>query len=198
MFGLDPDNQARLAYLILLLLVVGGAVMFTNHRQLHRSMQQLAIWALIFVGLVAAYGLRDEISLTLRASQPQIETEPGRVALFRANDGHFYATLTINGTAIDFAVDTGATGIVLSREDALRIGIDPAELRFFGNAQTANGAVQTAPVRLARTEFGPFIDTNLLAEVNGGALDISLLGMRYLSLFSHIEILDNQMILSRE
>lgn len=198
MFGLDADGQARLAYLVLLLLVIGGTVVFSNHRQLNRSLQHIGIWALIFVGFIAAYGLRDQVSLTLRSSSHQAETEPGQVTLYRAYDGHFYATLVIDGANVNFAVDTGASGIVLSRSDAENIGINVDGLRYFGNAQTANGIVQTAPVRLARTEFGPFVDTNLLAEVNGGALDISLLGMRYLSLFSHIEIMENRMILSRD
>jgi len=197
MFGLDADGQARLAYLVLLLLVIGGTVLFSNHRQLNRSLQHMAVWALIFVGMVAAYGLRDQVSLTLR-NVPAAVAEPGRVTLHRAYDGHFYATLIIDGANIDFAIDTGASGIVLSREDAVKIGLDVNDLRYFGSALTANGPVQTAPIRLGRTEFGPFVDTNLLAEVNGGALDISLLGMRYLTLFSHIEIRDDRMILSRD
>jgi len=197
MLGLDADSQARLAYLVLLLLVVGGTVIFSNHRQMNRNLQHISVWALIFIGVVAAYGIRDQVSLTLRSGSP-IVSEEGRVSLHRAYDGHFYATLIINGTNVDFAVDTGASGIVLSRADAERIGLVIDDLRYFGNAQTANGIVQTAPVRLERTEFGPFVDRNLLAEVNGGALDISLLGMRYLSLFSHIEIVDDQMVLSRE
>ncbi|MEX0970371.1 MAG: TIGR02281 family clan AA aspartic protease [Paracoccaceae bacterium] len=198
MLDLDSDGQARLAYLVLLLLVIGGSIIFSGHRQLNRSLQHLGIWGLIFVGAVAAYGLRDQLSLTLRSSAPAIQSQPGQVTLGRAYDGHFYATLRIDGVDVDFAVDTGATGIVLSRRDAERIGLDVDKLRYFGNAQTANGPVQTAPVRLNRTELGPFVDTNLLAEVNGGALDISLLGMRYLSLFSHIEIKENQMVLSRD
>lgn len=197
MLGLDADSQARLAYLVLLLLVVGGTLVFSNHRHINRSLQHISVWALIFIGMVAAYGIRDQVSLTLRSVSPVV-SEEGRVSLQRAYDGHFYATLIINGTNVDFAVDTGASGIVLSRNDAERIGLMVDDLRYFGNAQTANGVVQTAPVRLERTEFGPFVDRNLLAEVNGGALDISLLGMRYLSLFSHIEIIDNKMVLSRD
>lgn len=198
MLGLDSDGQARLAYLVLLLLVIGGSMIFSGHRQLNRGLQHLGIWGLIFVGAVAAYGLRDQLSLTLRSATPAAQSQPGQVTLTRAFDGHFYATLRVDGVDVDFAVDTGASGIVLSRSDAERIGLDVDELRYFGNAQTANGPVQTAPVRLGRTEFGPFVDTNLLAEVNGGALDISLLGMRYLSLFTRIEIEEDQMVLSRE
>ena len=51
---------------------------------------------------------------------------------------------------VRFMVDTGASDIVLSRRDAERVGIEPGSLSYLGRARTANGAVATAPVRLAR------------------------------------------------
>src|SRR4029453_12758841 len=46
-----------------------------------------------------------------------------RPILKREWDGHFYPDTQINGTTIRMLVDTGATGIALSRDDARRAGI---------------------------------------------------------------------------
>jgi aspartyl protease family protein len=67
---------------------------------------------------------------------------------------------------------------------------------FLGEAQTANGIVRTARVTLDRVDFGPFSDSGVSAWVTDGEMDLSLLGMDYLSRYS-IQILGNRMILSR-
>jgi clan AA aspartic protease (TIGR02281 family) len=81
-------------------------------------------------------------------------------------------------------IDTGASGIVLSRRDAERVGLDPGSLTYAARAQTANGLVQIAPVRLDTVRLGDFTDTAVPAAVNSGALDGSLLGMSYLDRFA--------------
>jgi aspartyl protease family protein len=64
-------------------------------------------------------------------------------------------------------------------------------------AQTANGTVRMAPVRLDTVTVGDVSARNIQAVVNGGELRQSLLGMRYLNLFSSIEIKQDRMILTR-
>ncbi len=162
---------------------------------LTRSLQHIAAWALIFVGLIAGYGLWNDIRGQIAPMQAVMED--GRVELPVGRDGHYHATLVINGTAIDFIVDTGASDIVLTREDAARAGIDVAGLTFFGQAQTANGSVETAPVTLGSVAFGPVTDTGVRAVVNGGEMAGSLLGMAYLHGFSRIEIEAGKLVLTR-
>lgn len=115
----------------------------------------------------------------------------------RSPDGHYHLTLDVNGTPLRFIVDTGATDIVLSREDALRVGIDPTTLRFFGRAVTANGTVQTARVTLESVTLGPHTDHNVPARVNGGSMTGSLLGMGYLERFQRVEISRDRLTLMR-
>ena len=91
----------------------------------------------------------------------------------------------------------GATGIVLSRRDAASIGIDPDGLAYLGTAQTANGRVATAGVRLGLVKFGTFTDTNVPARVTEGGLGSSLLGMSYLDRFANIAIAGDTMTLTR-
>jgi aspartyl protease family protein len=106
-------------------------------------------------------------------------------------------TAEVNGAAIDFLVDTGASDIVLSRADAARIGFDLEKLAFLGSARTANGVVPIAYSRLKTIQLGPYLDQGISIAINGGEMEKSLLGMSYLGLFGRIEIAQDQLILRR-
>jgi len=192
---MDADLTARFIWLALLAAALLGWFLMQLRGNLTRSLQHIAAWALIFVGLIAGYGLWNDIRGQIAPMQAVMED--GRVELPVGRDGHYHATLVINGTAIDFIVDTGASDIVLTREDAARAGIDVAGLTFFGQAQTANGSVETAPVTLGSVAFGPVTDTGVRAVVNGGEMAGSLLGMAYLHRFSRIEIEAGKLVLTR-
>ena len=188
---MSGDDLARLLYLGLLLLFLLGAFGFRRRPSL-RGLRDVLIWALIFLMAVLAYSFRERLRdslfpvTTTRLSEDAIE-------LRRGPDGHFHADLEINGQPIRFMVDTGATRIVLSRGDAEKIGVDVGALNFLSRAQTANGTVQLAPVRLRRVVFGGLEESDVPASVSAGSLDISLLGMDFLDRFSKIEIEGDRM-----
>src|SRR6476619_3850934 len=58
-----------------------------------------------------------------RSNDTTDELDGNAVALDRSADGHFYADVEINGTQVHMLVDTGASGVALSREDARSAGI---------------------------------------------------------------------------
>jgi aspartyl protease family protein len=190
---IEGDDWGRLAYLGLILLALLGWVIVEYKSRLGFAMRSAAAWAMIFIGVSAGYGMWQDMQGRI---MPLQEVTNGAVELPRAQDGHYYATLTINGTEIEFLADTGASELVLSEEDAARLGIDRSTLRYLGEAQTANGVVRTARVVLPVVEFGPFRDTDVEAYVTDGDMGGSLLGMRYLGRF-RIEIAERRMILSR-
>ncbi|MCT4557400.1 MAG: TIGR02281 family clan AA aspartic protease [Pelagimonas sp.] len=123
--------------------------------------------------------------------------DSGQISLPRDPDGHYYATLIINDVPVEFVVDTGATSVVLTREDAMRAGVDPGEQGFYSEARTANGSVATAPIVLTQVQFGSISDKRVRAFVNGGEMHTSLLGMSYLNRFDKIEIAGGQLVLTR-
>jgi aspartyl protease family protein len=190
---MDGDNVASLAYLAILLMALGGWAFVEYRGRFGFAMRSALAWVMIFVGVTAGYGLWTDMQGSTAAS---VSVTDGTIALPRQADGHYYAPLTINGTEVDFLVDTGASQMVLSLSDAERLGLDPASLAFLGEAQTANGVVRTARVVLPVVEFGPFRDTDVVAFVNEGEMDGSLLGMSYLGKFQ-IEIANREMILRR-
>lgn len=192
---MDGDQIARLMYLGFLVIAIGGWYVTQNRVSLSKNLQFAAIWGFIFIGAVAVIGLWEDVQRT--TSPLQSSAGAGQIEVPRARDGHYYLTLTINNVPVDFVVDTGATQVVLTNEDARRVGLDPDNLAYLGSAQTANGTVRIAQVTLDHVQLEDITDRNLRASVNGGDLFESLLGMDYLNRFSRIEITGGRLILHR-
>jgi aspartyl protease family protein len=186
-------TAAQLAYLLLLLMAVGGWIFVEYRGRMGQAMRTAAAWGLIFVGVAAGYGLWSDVQSPLR--QQAMVTETG-VEIPRAPDGHFYLVLQVNGTPVEFMVDTGASNMALSQDAARRLGIDPASLAFTGQAVTANGTIRTARVRLPEVALGPWTDRDFPADVTDGPMPMSLLGVDYLGRY-HVEMAGDRMILRR-
>ena len=194
---MSGESLASLGYLALLLVALGGAYLASHRQSVGKSLQMALVWGMIFLGCMAVYGLWGDISRDYGRNSLPITQQDGTIALPRAPDGHYYVTAEVNGAAIDFLVDTGASDIVLSRADAARIGFDLEKLAFLGSARTANGVVPIAYIRLKAIQLGPYLDQGLSVAINGGEMEKSLLGMSYLGLFGRIEIAQDQLILRR-
>jgi aspartyl protease family protein len=191
---MDSETTGRLLYLVLLLAAVGGWIIVEYRKRMGEALRTAAAWGLIFIGVMAGYGLWNDLRTDI--APQQMVSEAGTIEVPRAEDGHYYLTLEINGTPIQFLADTGATNMVLSDRDARRVGIDPDSLMYLGSAQTANGTVRTARVELPSVTLGPYQDNDFTAWVNQGEMSGSLLGMEYLSLY-RVEIAGDRMILRR-
>lgn len=192
---MNGDEIARLAFLGLLGAAIAGSYLLSQRGNMGKVAQQASIWGLIFVGVIAAIGMWGDISQSVRPMQQIVAGN--QIVVPRQADGHYYLQLEVNGTTVDFVVDTGASQVVLTQNDARRIGLDPDNLRYLGRAFTANGAVDTADVWLDRVALGQIVDENLRAVVNKGAMETSLLGMTYLGSFDTIQIRDNELVLIR-
>jgi aspartyl protease family protein len=97
-------------------------------------------------------------------------------------DGHFVASVQVNGKSVSMIVDTGASQIVLRPQDAEKAGIDTSKLNYTVPVSTANGRSMTARIRLDNVTIGPLDRQKVEALVaQPGALTQSLLGMSFLS-----------------
>ena len=192
---MSSDQTADAIYLSLL----GGTLLLSyllaSRINIGKMLQQMGIWVLIFMGAIAVIGMWPEIQRTITPRQSVVNGTT--IVLPRALDGHYYLTLDINNVPVEFVVDTGASQVVLTQDDAKRIGLNPSSLSYLGTASTANGTVRTAAVRLDTVSLGAITDTSVRAVVNDGQMFGSLLGMTYLSNFDSITIKDGQLILSR-
>lgn len=125
-----------------------------------RSLKLVTIWLLICTALF----------LVVQAMQHQAErsrfsfdSASGRIELKRAPDGHFHWPGRVNGVAVDFLVDTGATHTALPLALAQQAGlVFEGEMR----SSTAGGLVQG---RIARA------DVSLQGGVNAERLRVAVL-----------------------
>jgi aspartyl protease family protein len=193
---MTPDQIGSLIYLALLGVVIGGWHFVSQRKSLGRMAQQAAAWIFIFLGAIVAVGLWTDLRDTV-APRQSVMQDGRQIIVPMSPDGHFYLTLDLNGVPVRFVVDTGASDMVLSAEDAARIGIPPERMVFSGRALTANGMVETAPVRIDTVSLAGVTDEGVRAVVNRGDLDDSLLGMSYLRRFDRLEISGSRMVLDR-
>ncbi len=112
--------------------------------------------------------------------------------------GQYGTEVEIDGERLPVMVDTGATFLTLTAEDADRIGIRPLPSEFRYAVDTANGRTRVAKVQLASVRLGGIALRDVTALVSGrGQLGRTLLGMSFLSRLSGVRIDRGRMILSR-
>ena len=111
-----------------------------------------------------------------------------RILVFHADRrGHFSLTATVNGAPLRLVVDTGATLVALTLDDARAAGIGRSELVFNQITHTANGTVRFAPVMLREIRIEQLSVDNVPAAVIEN-LEQSLLGMSFLKRLKSFEM----------
>ena len=181
--------QVNLVQGVLIAVFLGSALILRIRAQPGHALASALAWIAITLVLLLAYTFRDEAAAIgnrlLGELMPRSGIEQGGVMTFRTGpDGHFSVEADVDGTRVDFLVDTGASDVVLSPRDARRIGIDPATLAYTRIYGTANGTVQGAPVQLKRVRIGTIVMDGMPASVNAAPMDRSLLGMSFLGRLS--------------
>jgi aspartyl protease family protein len=116
--------------------------------------------------------------------------------LRREDDGHYWARADIDGTSIKLLVDTGASIVALTWNDAQRLRLKPEELDFRWAINTANGETKGASVLIPTIRIGNVEIEDVEAMVlKDGLLENSLLGMSFLGKLYSYEFKQNQLII---
>ena len=199
-FGLS-ENQAGWLLPAVVLLVVLAASLFARHLPFGQMLRGIAAWAAIFVVVIGGYTYRYEISDVIARIGGELTpgaaiiSSDGRTVSFnRGLDGSFLVSGEVNGNPTRFLFDTGASAVVLTREDARSAGIDVGRLSYSVQVQTANGVGSAAIVRLDSLIIGGISRRNITAYVaQQNALDISLLGMTFLETLESYSVTQNRL-----
>jgi aspartyl protease family protein len=118
-----------------------------------------------------------------------------RVALTRQVDGHFYTEVEVGSGSVRFLVDTGATAVALTGDDARELGLHWSEDELGPVARGASGMVRGKVIVIDRMQLGNVEARNVRAAIIPEGLDVSLLGQTFLSQISSVNISGNQMVL---
>lgn len=128
-----------------------------------------------------------------RDREPQ-QVSGSEIRLRRRANGHFYADAQVNGTTVEFLIDTGATSVALTREDAQRAGLRFNDSEVEVVAQGASGEVWGKFVTIDRLSLGSKSARDVYGTILQGS-EQSLLGQAFLSQFASVEIRDDTMVL---
>jgi aspartyl protease family protein len=133
-------------------------------------------------------------------SAPQVAARPawygGAMVLSRAGDGHFYANARIDTRDYPMLVDTGASVVALTGEDARNIGLDWDPGALAPVARGASGPVFGVPVVLDSIAVGDFEARGVQAIIVPEGLPVSLLGQSFLSHVARVEISGDELTLA--
>jgi aspartyl protease family protein len=159
--------------------------------------------------VLSAAGLARELTAIddktpQHAAQPEASAPPspaanpgtyGEASIAKSGDGQFWVDATVNGRPVRFLVDTGASNVALTANDARSLGIDPASLSYSIPMKTANGMSHAALVKLSMVSVGRAEVEDVDAVVIDQGLETSLLGMSYLGRLSKFEATQDALVL---
>ena len=198
---LSSGNFSALAYNIALVVFVAGTVLTLFRERFMQAITTALVWIVVGLVLVAAYTYRFELqeigNRVLAELVPGHVISNGRtVAVARTSAGDFAITAEINGARIAMVLDTGASSIVLTRDDAKAAGLPIEVLNYTVDIDTANGRTRAAPVTLDRVAVGSLVERSVDALVaQPGQLKTSLLGMSFLNRLQSWEVSGDRLML---
>ena len=192
---------ASLSYRLILLVFIASAVVVMFRGRFTQAVSAALLW--IAIGLVLLVGYTYRFELREIADRVMAEIIPGHVIahgrsveVARAFNGDFDISARINGARVAMVLDTGASSVVLTREDAKAAGLPLEVLAYTAVIDTANGRTHAAPVRLDRIAVGGLVERSVDALVaQPGQLKTSLLGMSFLNRLQSWEVRGDRLLL---
>jgi len=196
----QTSDWQSFSYLALLIIILLSGLIFRRDFAYAKMFKYFAIWAFFGFIFVILYSYRFEFSDfknrilgEINPSAARIEGE--KLVINLSQDGHFYIDAKVKDATLHFMIDTGASDMVLGKNDAQKIGIKESELKFNKIYHTANGKVFGASIIIDEMEFSGIKFYNVKASVNSGEMNNSLLGMDFLRRFKRYEFYQDRLIL---
>ena len=199
-FGLRDDQFGELVYFGALLAALGGGLLVQYRGRFSDAVRHIAMWLGIALAVLIFYTYKSTFeAMAWRVAGtlvPSIEVRGESVRLNADANGQFSTTVRVNGKPVYMLVDTGATDVVLSYQDAEMLGIDVSSLHFSVTVDTANGSTKAAHFKLNTIEVGALRANNVSTLISQrGRLRQSLLGMSFIRRVGGFELRGDQLVL---
>jgi aspartyl protease family protein len=199
--GMLNEDFASLAVRIALLIFIGGMVLTLFRDRITQALEAALFWLvvalLLVLGYTYRYELRDVGQRLLAELAPGYAASRGRtVEIARGQSGSFPVTTQVNGARVAMLLDTGASAVVLTQDDARAAGLPLEVLNYSVNVDTANGRTRAAPVTLDRIAVGAITERSVPALIaQPGQLRTSLLGMTFLNRLQGWDVRGDKLVL---
>ncbi len=174
-----------------------GSGLLGHSLKLAAAVVATGIAVVIFIGREEAASSRSvDAAVTATAGTSERSAPFSELVLRAGAHGHFIVDASVNGQMLTFLVDTGASSIYLTPQDAARLGWTPPRLTYSERYHTAAGEVRAAPVTLRSLRIGQLELYDLPASVGEEESSMSLLGMTFLKRLDSYQVRGDRLILS--
>jgi clan AA aspartic protease (TIGR02281 family) len=169
----------------------------------------LAAFGALALALVAMKALGYRASSMLAVALPGLEVAPihprdvvsggprdrdRHLVVDARSNGQFATKAVINGIPIDVLIDTGATYLSFSQQDAATLGLTPRPDDYTVAVQTAGGMSRLAPMVVDEVRVGDIVLHNVSAAVSeASGRSVTLLGMTFLGRLTRVEVRGKQL-----
>jgi aspartyl protease family protein len=197
----NEHNKYNLIIYIIVLTSILARLLHSNIGWKKR-LKEISGWIIITLVIFLGYSYRYEVNdIKIRLIANIVpgygqKNSDGSINFYSNNNGHFAIRALVNNKAnINFMLDTGASTVSLTAQDARKLGIDMAKLNFNQQMSTANGVNFAARIYLQSIQIDSIILENIEATIMQQGLDQSLLGMSFLSNLQEFTIKKNLLTL---
>lgn len=196
---MNSDDSMRLFYALFLLAIVASSLI--SHRlPIKQTLKFALIWMGIFAFGILIFSFKSEgiafwqrVSTAFSPEKPRVSGQEVRVDL--GDDGHFRIEAMVNGHAVNFLIDTGATNSTMSRTIAVAAGVEISNSGFGVIVETANGMTTMRRARAQSIVIGPIKREDQPLWISEDH-DLNVLGMSFLTSLSSWRVEGRTMILT--
>lgn len=169
-----------------LLLVLPIAALIGRRVPPLRVVGMLLAWIAIFGAGLLVLGQRSRIEPYLARAAALLDLDDQKVSgkevrIQMAEDGHFWARVTIDGIKRRMLIDSGATITAVSSDSAATAGLVVHRPTFPMILHTANGDISARTASVETLKLGDIVARNLSVVVSPAFGDTDVLGMNFLS-----------------
>ncbi len=198
---LSTEDFGSLAYKLAILVFLAAVLATMFRERFTQAITAALLWVVVGLLLVIGYTYRFELGDV--ANRVLAELIPGHVIshgrtveVARTNSGDFDISARVNGVHVAMVLDTGASSVVLTQQDAKAIGLPLEVLNYTVSIDTANGRTRAAQVTLDRLAVGGLEERSVEALiVQPGQLRTSLLGMSFLNRLQSWQVSGDRLIM---
>ena len=197
---MTSNQTANLVYALLFLVLVVSSLA-ARRLSFGQTARYALAWVAIFAGAIVLYSFRNVAGQAWeqvkREISPDAPVQSGpSVNIRKGDDGHFHVDARVNGHDVKFMIDSGATTSSLSKADAAAADVPIDETGFSEAVETANGMAMMRRAQIDRLEVGSIVRTDHPILVSGDTVELSVLGMNFLSSLKSWRVEGDEMILT--
>ncbi len=154
----------------------------------------------IFTALSLLFFVSVSVGACAQEQQTSVERKTVIVPFFQAPGaigGHFPVKCKIGDTDVEFMIDTGASGVAISYQTAVALGLDKRQPDRWIMAMTASGITPSPVFTLPEISIGEIRIVNVVVTVLQPGINLNLLGNSFLTKLKRFEYKDGVLTLEQ-